>query len=314
MRHVMSLLPPLLILLAALAALGWFLLPRLPLLSMVAGIERWRAGLAEKTVLVSGSRIAYLDSGAASSGPPILLVHGSIGEKDNWNRVARYLTSQHRIIAVDLPGFGDSERLPGHGDGLPDQVAALGAIATALQLDQFHLGGNSHGARVAALYAAAHPNQVLSLWLPGPSGVLSAQPSDLLRHLQSGGDNPLFIRRLEDYDAYLHWLMVKPPEIPALVKHALARRALDKAPFHRRVFEAAAVETVSLEQRLAGLRTPTRIIWGERDRIWHPSGAQRLLDCMPRSSLLLLPDIGHLPIIEATQTVAADYLTFLRTL
>lgn len=302
--------------LAALALLGaalWFLAPTTVWRDLVTAFERQRAGLTAKTVLVVGQPVAYLEGGNTMDTVPVLLVHGSSGEKDNWNRVARRLTPRHRVIAIDLPGFGDSPRWSDHDVGLQGQVAALAAIADALGLEQFHIGGNSMGGRVAALYAAAHPQRVRSLWLPGPSGVLSAEPSDLQRHLLAGGDNPLFIRNIEAFDAYLHWLMASPPYIPAPLKRALAERALAKSDFHRSVFDAAAAETVSLEHGIAGMTVPTRIVWGERDRIWHVSGAARLADHLPRASMLLLPG-GHLPMIEAPETVAADYLAFLSSL
>ncbi|MFN4276024.1 MAG: alpha/beta fold hydrolase [Ferrovibrio sp.] len=302
-----------LISLSLVGAAAWFLAPAAPLRDLVVAVERKRAGLAAKTILVQGHTIAYLEGGPTTDAAPILLVHGSSGEKDNWTRIARFLTPRHRVIAIDLPGFGDSARWPGHDIGLQGQVAALAAIVDALGLRKLHLGGNSMGARVIALYAAAHPDRVRSLWLPGPSGILSAMPSDLLRHLQAGGDNPLFIRSMTDYPVYLSWLMMHPPSIPAPVGRALAERALGKADFHRSVFDAFARETASLELSVSGMTVPTRIVWGEHDRIWHVSGAALLADHLTRASLLLLP-CGHLPMIEMPEAVATDYLAFLSSL
>lgn len=298
----------------ALVGAIWLFAPPAKLFRLVTVAERWRAGMAEKTVTLDGRRIAYLDGGRATDAAPVLLVHGSSGDKDNWNRVARHLTPHRRVIAVDLPGFGDSDRLPHLDEGLQDQVDALGMIIAALGLERLHLGGNSLGARVVAVYAAQHPQQVLSLWLPGPGGVLSAMPSDLLRHLQRGDDNPLFIRQPESYEDYLRWLMAEPPAIPAPIRAAMAARAVAKADFHRSVFAAVSAETASLEQVMRSSRIPTRIVWGDRDRIWHVSGADILTGHMARASALLLPGIGHLPMIEAPQAVATDYLAFLNTL
>lgn len=312
MPRIMLILVCTLLLLTLLGVALWSLAPASAWRDLVARVERLRAGLTANAVMVGDQRVAYL-AGGRSGTVPILLVHGSSGDKDNWTRIARQLTPQHRVIAIDLPGFGDSPRWAGHGIGLSDQLAALAAIIDALGLQQLHIGGNSMGGRLAALYAAAHPQRVRSLWLPGPSGVLSAEPSDLQRRLLAGGDNPLFIRRPGDFDAYLNWLMAVPPRIPAPVKRGMAERALQKADFHRSVFAAIATETASLEQVIAGMPVPTRIVWGERDRIWHVSGAARLAERLPHASVLLLPG-GHLPMIEATEDVAADYLAFLSSL
>lgn len=313
MHRIMFILLCCLISLSLAGAAAWFLAPSTMLRDLVVAVERKRAGLVARAILVHGHTVAYLDGGPATDAVPILLVHGSSGEKDNWNRIARFLTPRYRVIAIDLPGFGDSPRWPGHDIGPQGQVAALAAIIDSLGLRRLHLGGNSMGARVAALYAAAHPDCVRSLWLPGPSGVLSAMPSDLLRHLQAGGDNPLFIRSTKDYAAYLGWLMAHPPSIPAPVRRALAERALGKADFHRSVFDAFARETTSLERDISGMTVPTRIVWGEHDRIWHVSGARLLAGHLTQASLLLLP-CGHLPMIEMPETVAADYLAFLSSL
>lgn len=314
MHRIMLILACTLSVLAFLGLAGWFFLPATVWRDLANAIERQRAGLVAGTVLINGRPpVAILDGGPAGDAAPILLVHGSSGEKDNWTRVARLLTPHRRVIAIDLPGFGASPRWTDQGDGLQDQFNALATIIEALGLQQIHIGGNSMGGRLAALYAATQPQRVRSLWLLGPGGVLSAQPSDLMRHLQTGADNPLFIRSTAAYDAYLHWLMPSPPRIPAPVKRAMAAQAVQKADFHRGVFDAIAAETLSLEQAVAGMNVPTRIVWGERDRIWHVSGAALLLDHLPQASLLLLPG-GHLPMIEAPDIVAADYLAFLSSL
>src|SRR6478735_3598161 len=70
------------------------------------GIERWRADLERKEIVLSdGTRIAYLEGGG---GEPLVLVHGFGADKDNFTRVARWLTPHYRVIVPDLVGFGES--------------------------------------------------------------------------------------------------------------------------------------------------------------------------------------------------------------
>ena len=288
------------------------LAPGARLLGLVAAVERGRAGLTPKTAHIPEFGIAYLEGGA---GETLLLVHGSSGDKDNWNRVARHLTPHLRVVAVDLPGFGDSDK-PDHADyGLQAQVGHIRAFAAQLDLTRFHLGGHSMGGRIAAMYAARYPEQVQSLWLLAPGGVLSSAASDLALGLARGEANPLFARSDADFDRYLAILVAQPPALPAPLKRAYAERAARRADLHERIFDVMQRENLPLEAAIgARLDIPTRLVWGDRDRVWHASGAAILQQHMPRASLLALPDIGHVPLMEAPQRVAEDYLAFLQTL
>lgn len=305
--------PGFLLLILAAAALLWFVLaPPQHVAGVLTALERWRAGLKLKSLQIPGFRIAYLDG---DRGEPLLLLHGSSGEKDNWIRVARPLSARFRVIALDLPGFGDSDR-PQAGDySLAAQVRHIEAFVTALGLTSFHLGGNSMGGRLAAMYAAAYPHRVQSLWLLAPGGVLTAPRSELFERLERGERNPLFVRSEKEFEAYVDILMTQPPTIPKPLRRALAARAAMRADLHQSIFDAIADEKLGLETVLArGLAMPARIVWGEADRVWHPAGAEILLRLIPQASLLSLPGIGHVPMIEAPQDVAQDYIAFVQSL
>ncbi|MEW6185665.1 MAG: alpha/beta fold hydrolase, partial [Thermodesulfobacteriota bacterium] len=120
----------------------------------VAGIfidyERSLAGLEVKRVWIPGVQISYLEGGA---GETLLLIHGSGDDKDSWTPVAKYLTGRYRVIAPDLPGFGESDRLEKGGYKAQDQVKHLQAFTRTLGLTAFHLGGHSLGGKISAAYA-----------------------------------------------------------------------------------------------------------------------------------------------------------------
>lgn len=297
---------------AAAIAAAWLLASPVRIAALVMTLERSRAGLTAKSVRIPGFEIAYLEGG---TGEPLLLLHGSSGEKDNWNRVARHLTPHLRVIALDLPGFGDSDRPADGAYGLWDQVAHIRAFAAELGLRRFHLGGHSFGGRVAAMYAARHPEQVAGLWLLAPGGVLSAEPSVLSQQLSRGEANPLFLRSAADFDAYLQVVMAQPPVLPRPVKRGFAARAVARADLHREIFDAIRAKGPALDDVIAGAaQVPARLVWGGRDRVWHPSGAAILRHKLPLATSLLLPEIGHTPIFEAPQLVAEDFLAFLQGL
>ena len=106
--------------------------------------------------------------------------------------------------------------------------------------------------------------------------------------------------------------MSKRPFLPSSVRRTLATRAVTDAPLHERIFEQIATGP-GISAAAAQVRAPTRIVWGEDDRVLDVSGAALLQAVMPRASLLRLPGTGHLPMIERPRAVARDYREFVRT-
>ena len=126
---------------------------------MMFGLERQRAGLELQSVVVDGETWPYLEGGS-SDAPVLLLLHGFGGDKDNWTRFSRTLVENYRVIAPDLPGFGDSARHPDWDYSLTAQSDRLEGFVAALELSPLHIGGNSMGGQLAALYTHTHPEQV----------------------------------------------------------------------------------------------------------------------------------------------------------
>lgn len=280
----------------------------------VVRIERLRSGLHLRHAdLPGGHRIAYLDSEDAA--PPLVLVHGFGGDKDHWTRVARPLRGTVRVIAPDLPGYGDSSA-PAAGDyGLDAQVEHLRAFLDHLGLTRVELGGSSMGGNIAARFTARYPNRVGSLWLIANSGVDAAPPSEARRQIEAGGPNPLIATTAEAYGDLIAWVMAQPPVIPERMRQVLADRAIAVQALRRHQFgQLYDAGAEPLESLMRGLPVPTHLLWGEADRVLHPEGAALLAAVLPQASLTRMPGIGHLPMIEAPQATAEDYLAFRATL
>lgn len=270
--------------------------------------ERWTAGLVRHEQDVAGFKIAYLDGGG--SGAPLVLVHGFGGDKDTWVRVARRLRPHLRVIALDLPGFGESDAPIDGSYTIADQVERLRAFITSVGLTHVHLGGHSMGGNIAATYAAAYPNDVGSLWLIANSGVGSAKPSELRQRIADTGHNALVPSTTQEYGEMLTWVMARPPYLPDRLRDVLARRAVAVHELRTRQFAQLVKEASTLERRINGLPIPTHVLWGERDRAVHVDAVEILMGLLPNSDRTLLPGVGHVPMLEAPEETARDYLAF----
>lgn len=269
-------------------------------------LERWRNGLSTHTLAVGDMQIEYNRGG---SGEVLLLVHGFGADKDNWTRVAGHLTHQYHVIAIDLPGFGASSRLPDAAYDIPSQVARLHQISQALGLQRFHLGGSSMGGYISLDYAARYPAEVLSLWLLAPGGVAGGPVSELRQTYSETGHNALIVREAQDFPGIMAFTMSKPPWLPFSIKHQLGQRAARDYALHRRIFtELESSEPIN--PRIAGHPVSSLIVWGTEDRALHVSGGAILKALLPNSRLIVRPDIGHLPMIEEPKRAAQDWLQF----
>ncbi len=270
--------------------------------------ERSGAGLSQKSVEVAGQKISYLER---SGETPILLLHGFAADKDNWTRFAAHLPPSYRIVAPDLPPFGESPAVDSASYDIASQVERIEALVEKLGLRQFHLAGNSMGGQISAAYAAAYPHRVLSLGLFAPAGIESPEPSEMKRMLKNGR-NPLVVGSPEDFDRLLDFVFVQKPFIPAPIRRYLARQALLHRESNLRVWKDLHAQPLSLEPLLAKIQAKTLILWGDSDRILHPSAAQIFHAGIAHSVVVLLKKCGHAPMIERPAEVANHYLKLLK--
>jgi len=269
-------------------------------------LERRFSGLKTRHARVDGFDIPYLEGG---SGEVLLLIHGFGGDKDNFTRIARYLTPHYRVLIPDLPGFGDASRDPKASYGMADQVARIHAFVTQLGLARFHLGGNSMGGFISAQFAVPYGHMVKSLWLLDPGGTAASHSSPLMLQYQKTGKNPLLVQRVRDFNETIRATTHKTPFVPGFARIALGRRAVADFELHTSIMRQLA-DSPLLEQSYQPMATPALIVWGKEDQILSPAGAESFRQLFPNSQVILMDDIGHLPMAEAPAQTARDYLAY----
>ncbi len=294
------------IIICILAGIGFLYLAPEKATKLAINLERERSGLTRMEINLPGElHYVYLEGG---KGEPLMLLHGFGGDKDNFTRVARFLTPHFRVIIPDHIGFGESSH-PQDADYSPGvQAARIRTLAKALGITKLHVGGSSMGGQISLMYAALFPDEVKSLWLLDPGGIWSAPPSELRKIISTTGENPLMARNEDEFAKIFAFVMADPPFIPRPMLNVMAKERIRNYELEKRILKEIAADSV--EKYVTGLKTPTLIIFGDKDRAINPATAEILHKLMPRSEVIIMKGIGHLPMIEQPRKSAEDYLKF----
>ena len=295
-----------LIIICILAGFGFLYLAPEKTTKLAIDIERKRSGLERKEINLPGKlHYVYLEGG---KGEPLILLHGFGADKDNFTRVARFLTPHYRVIIPDHLGFGESGHPQDADYRAGAQAARIRTLAQALGITKLHLGGSSMGGHISMMYAALFPDEVKSLWLLDPGGVWSAPPSELGKVITTTGENPLMARSEDEFAKIFACVMADPPFIPRPMLNVMARERIRNYELEKRIFKELTAD--SAEKYVTGLKTPTLIVFGDKDRAINPATAEVLHKLMPRSEVIIMPGVGHLPMLEQPRKSAEDYLKF----
>lgn len=269
-----------------------------------AEVERLYGGPPSRFVTVSGQRLHVRDEG---QGPPLVLIHGTSSSLHTWDGWVARLSARHRIVRLDLPGFG----LTGpavDGDYSAARYADLvDGLADALGLGAVDVAGNSLGGRVALELARRHPARVRRLVLVDAAGLSGHTPPPIFRLVRTPvlGElvrfvSPRFMVRKNVEQVYGD---------PSKVTDALVDRY--DTLLHREGNRDALVDRLRgptdppLDDALAGITARTCVLWGGRDVWIPPAFGRRLVAGLPNATLHPFPRLGHVPMEEDPAGTAA---------
>jgi pimeloyl-ACP methyl ester carboxylesterase len=249
--------------------------------------------------------LAFTRRGA---GAPLVLLHALGSQRQAWDPVLPALSEQFDVIAVDLPGFGESEPLP---DGIEPHPAVLAAnvarLLDDLGISRPHVVGNSLGGWVALELAAIHP--VASLTLLSPAGLWRGRVPlynrvtlRLSRWFSKHATG--LLSRLMAYRVARILVLGQTHGRPARISPEYARmavRALGTCPG----FEAT-LRTTEPRGYLAGppIDAPVTVEFGSRDHVLH-AASRRLDELPPGTRVETLPGCGHVPMADDPPAVVA---------
>jgi len=250
---------------------------------------------------IRGRRIRYTDIG---SGPAVVLIHGQGGSWQFWLRVIPKLAGCGRIIAVDLPGFGQSEPIAANRDVFGEHVETVAGLLDHLCLARAIVVGHSMGGLVSLQLACDHPERISGLMLTNAGGA-NISPGRLrwiltvLRLFNAIFSIPWVPRVV----ARTHWLrsifFAAGVNNRRTFSEPLAAEILPymASPGFMQSLEAAAVAVNHV--RPQDVTCPGLVVWGTKDRILPLSTSYSLVAKIPDARLVLLEAVGHCPMIEA---------------
>lgn len=276
-------------------------------------IENHRYALGERYLDAGGVRFCYQDLG---QGDALLILPGLGTNIDYWQKNVAALAKEHRVITIDLPGFGKSSK-PDVGYDLLWICDRILDFMDAKQLRRVSVMGISMGGHLGLLLALDHPERIEKLIMVGSCGVWE-KPGFLLDfvfhslgiewsiadHLRRNWYNifrRLIVRPTSMTDTLLGYQMAI---LANRTKYAAQGRASARAL--RSIFYN------TCRHRLGDVTQPALLLWGEGDFIHPPKDGAYMRDHLPGSRLVVFPDANHAVMIDKPDEFNRQVLEFLR--
>ena len=260
--------------------------------------EKGEAGPTAEIIEVGGKKLRHLRLGP-ETGTPILLLHGYGADMASWMFNQAALAENRPVFALDLPGHGGSAKDVGEGS-LQALAATVLDYMDAAGIGTAHLVGHSLGGAIAVEIAHVAPKRVVALTLIAPAGFGPEVSGEFIEGFQAES-------RARKLRPVLEMLVADPGLVSAdMIEDVLKFKRLDGAQEAlRRIADAnfsGSTQRIALRERLADLKMPVQIVWGEADRILPAKHADRL---PANVKVARIAAAGHLPHMEKSGEVNA---------
>jgi pimeloyl-ACP methyl ester carboxylesterase len=268
----------------------------------------WRAH--QRWVIVDGQPVNTIELAPEqpAQGQPIVFVHGLSGSWPNWLEQLPVLARTHRVLALDLPGFGRSP-MPAGEISIAAYARLLDRLLGELDIDAAAVVGNSMGGFIGADLAGAFPERVERLVLVSAAGISTfgdprvARSIPALRRLErivaagaawTASKSDAVARRPRLRNATLGLVIRHPSRLPA----ALVAEQLRGAGTAGFLPALQSILGYDLREHLARIACPTLIVWGDRDRLINVRDADVFAELIPNSRKVIFADTGHMAMLE----------------
>jgi pimeloyl-ACP methyl ester carboxylesterase len=259
-------------------------------------------------------------------GEPVVLLHGSFASLHTWETWQQAMSPYFMTIAIDLPGHGLTGPDPKKRYSTKDYSQLVLRLMEELNIEKFHLAGNSMGGAVALQIASSHPDKVLSLNLIDASGTPRSQQSIPESQKPSSNVNAtaLLFKALENPILAQIFLKCTPKFLFAMnLKQVYADESKITEKTLDRYYELmlregnrkATIDRLMMPKGMSvdfdRLIMPTLILWGENDT-WIPVSQGHLFEKLIKGSkMIVFSNTGHVPMEEIPAESVGAYLSFL---
>ncbi len=274
------------------------------------------ANSSSQFMSILGMQVHYRDQGVQSDSVPLILLHGMSSSLNTWDSVVFYLANHRRVISLDLPGFGLSGPSPENMYNFDYYNKFIDSFTRRLQLTKFTLVGNSMGGSIAWNYALFNPAVVDKLVLidavgypkRGESGSLGfkiASTPVINNILLFATPKALVRKSLETI--YFDQSRVTDAQVERF--HDMAIREGNRAAALL-IFKGS-FGTSKFKGKIKEIKTPTLVLWGEKDNLISVENAYQFNQDIKGSKLEVYPNVGHVPMEEIPEQVAKSILDFI---
>ncbi|MBO0768365.1 MAG: alpha/beta fold hydrolase [Solirubrobacterales bacterium] len=266
-------------------------------------------------VKVGGTNVRYFQAGPADSTSAVVFVHGNPGSADDWIELGGALAGLSRVVAPDMPDFGETLAPAGFVHSVETYAGFLEEVLQALHVDRVHLVLHDFGGPFGLAWAGQHAERLKSVTLINTGLLPGYRWHTLARVWRTKGLGEIFQAITTRQGFRLITNLTEPRGLPrhfvdTTFDHYDARTKRAVLKLYRATDDPGA-GTAELTKALSQHDIPALVIWGEDDRYIPASFADRQRDAFPDADIHLLPVSGHWPHADAPDRVQRLLVEFI---
>lgn len=275
--------------------------------------DELRRSVPAERYLRIGDQLVYVER-AGDKGEPVFLIHWFGGSAYFWRKVIPALAEDHRVFAIDLSGFGYTQRPKSRESYTREAQGRLVlGVMDALKIERAHIFGHSYGGGLTLSLAARHPERFLSMVLVDSSAPTYSDD----RRSRAAAIRPLatlFVRSFALRPARVRQALQRSFHDDSLVTPELVRAYFDRLRVEG-VSDALLGLTATAKPgekvELEKIAVPALVVWGAQDTLISVASGRRAAARMPDSEFVVIDQCGHLPMEEKPEELLRAVLPFL---
>ncbi len=267
-------------------------------------------------ITMGGMDVHFRDEGPKTDSIPLVFIHGTGASLHTFESWVKNLKEKHRVLRMDIPAFGLTGPFPGRDYSMANYISFIKGFLDAKGIKKCHLGGNSLGGRIAWGFTVEHPEMVEKLILIDAAGY-PIKPKSIPIGFK--------IAQIPLLNKIMTYITPKSM-VKSSVENVYADKSKVSDEIVNRYFDLTLragnrqalvdrmtllTDSVSIKE-LKTIQQPTLVLWGAEDYLIPVSVAQRFHEDLPNDTLVIMPNVGHVPMEEQPEESLAILSDFLK--